>query len=166
MSLVLVGGQHIPIRLASQRLGKLTLQANNDDNSTFVNFSAHLFLNDDYKLKSENFFQTNVNNLRGHSKKLFKPQSNLDHHKYFSTQRLVEPWNKLSEEGCVPRPFHILDSDLDPDLESRSYLRILCHCKIGQNMTSKYITTSNVHYYEKMSYDIIGASSRARVCHL
>ena len=59
---------------------------------------TYKFLNDDYKLKSENFFQTNVNNLRGHSKKLFKPQSNLDHHKYFYTQRVVEPWNSLSEE--------------------------------------------------------------------
>ena len=54
-------------------------------------------LNDDYKLKSENFFQTKVNNLRWHSKKLFKLQSNLDHHKYFYTQRVVEPWNKLPE---------------------------------------------------------------------
>ena len=31
-----------------------------------------------------------------HSNKLVKPQSNLDNHKYFYTQRVVEPWNKLS----------------------------------------------------------------------
>ena len=59
---------------------------------------TYKFLNDDYKLKSENVFQTNVKNVRGHSKKLFKPQSNLDHHKYFYTQGVVEPWNKLPEE--------------------------------------------------------------------
>ena len=56
-------------------------------------------IRDDYKLKSENFFRTNVSNLRGHSKKLFKPQSNIviDHHIYFYIQIVVEPWNKVPE---------------------------------------------------------------------
>ncbi len=67
----------------------------------------YTFLNDDYKLNSENVFQTNVNNLRGHNKKLFKPQSNLDHHKYFYTQRVVEPWNSYQRRWCVPRPYQI-----------------------------------------------------------
>ena len=66
---------------------------------------TYKFLNDDYKLKSENFFQTNVNKLRGHSKKLFKPQSNLDHHKYFYTQsgRTVEQTTRGG--GACPDPF-------------------------------------------------------------
>ena len=37
-----------------------------------------------------------------HSKKLFKPQSNLDHHKYFYTQRVVEPWTNYRRRWCVP----------------------------------------------------------------
>ena len=59
---------------------------------------TYIFKKDYYKLKPEHFFATNVNNLRGHCKKLFMPQSNLDHHKYFYTQREVEPWNKPPEE--------------------------------------------------------------------
>ena len=72
---------------------------------------TYKFLNDDYKLKSENVFQTNVNHLRGHSKKLLKPQPNLHHHKYFYIQRVVEPWNKLPARGggVCPDPFQFPD---------------------------------------------------------
>ena len=81
--------------LANEDISLPSLECRRNDTDLSETYK---FLNDDYKLKSENFFQTNVNNLRGHSKKLFKPQSNLDHHKYFYTQRGVEPWNKLPEE--------------------------------------------------------------------
>ena len=81
--------------LANEDISLPSLECRRND--TYLS-ETYKFLNDDYKLKSEKFFQTNVNNLRGHSKKLFKPQSNIDHHKYFYTQRAVEPWNKLPEE--------------------------------------------------------------------
>ncbi len=35
---------------------------------------TYKFPNDNYNLKSEHFFQTNLNNLLGYSNKLFKPQ--------------------------------------------------------------------------------------------
>ena len=83
------------IGLANEAISIPSLECRRNDTDLSETYK---FLNDDYKQKSENVFQTNVNNLRGHSKKLFKPQSNLDHHKYFYTQRVVEPWNKLPEE--------------------------------------------------------------------
>ena len=42
----------------------------------------------------------------------------------------------------------VLSDDLD--LDSRMYLRILHRWEIGQNMPSKYSTTSNVCYDENM----------------
>ena len=42
----------------------------------------------------------------------------------------------------------------DPDLDSRIYWRILQHCEIGQNRTSKYATTSNVRCDEKRRSDV------------
>ena len=80
--------------LANEDISLPSLECRRNDTNLSETYK---FLNDDFKLNSENFFQTNVNNLRGHSK-LFMPQSNLDHHKYFNTQRVVEPWNKLPEE--------------------------------------------------------------------
>ena len=38
------------------------------------------------------------------------------------------------------------------------YFRILHHCEIGQNMPSKYVMTSNVHYDENIRYDVACAS--------
>ena len=46
----------------------------------------------------------------------------------------------------------------DPDLDSRIDLRIIHHCEIGQNMPSKYATTSNIRYDENMHYDVTCAS--------
>ena len=66
------------IGLANEDISLPSLECRRNDTDLSETYT---FLNDDYKLKSENFFQTNVNNLRGHSKKLFKHQSNLDHHK-------------------------------------------------------------------------------------
>ena len=36
--------------------------------------------------------------LRGHSRKLFKPGPNLDIRKYFFSQRVIDKWNSLTEE--------------------------------------------------------------------
>ena len=81
--------------LANEDISLPSLECRRNDKDLSETYK---FLNDDYKLKSENFFQTNMNNLRGHNKKLFKPQSNIDHRKYFYTERVVEPWNRLPEE--------------------------------------------------------------------
>ena len=72
---------------------------------------TYKFLNDDYTIKSENFFQTNVKNLRGHNKKLFKPQSNLDHHKHFFLHRESGRTVEQTTRGGVvcPDPFKFPD---------------------------------------------------------
>ena len=83
------------IGLANEDISLPSLEDKRND--TYLS-ETYKLLNDDYKLKSEKFFQTNVNNLRGHSKDIFKPQSNIDHYTYFYTRRMVEPWNKLPDE--------------------------------------------------------------------
>ena len=60
--------------------------------------------NYDYKLKSENLFETNVIHLRGHSKKLAKPQPNLDHNNiiiFFRAKGAVEHLVKPEEVVCA-----------------------------------------------------------------
>ena len=62
---------------------------------------TYKFLNDDYKLKSENFFQTNVNNLlyEGTTRSYSSPSQTLTIiNTFFYTERVVEPWNRLPEE--------------------------------------------------------------------
>jgi len=49
-------------------------------------------LKHEYNVDHEQFFKLSTNNLRGHSLKLFKPQSNNEHHKQFFSQRIIEQW--------------------------------------------------------------------------
>ena len=45
------------------------------------------------------FTPSHTGQLRGHSEKIFKEQCRLDTRKYFFTQRVVKPWNKLSQDA-------------------------------------------------------------------
>ena len=47
-------------------------------------------------IKSE-FFQLGNIRTRGHCLKLFKKQSHCDERKFFFSNRIVDPWNSLSE---------------------------------------------------------------------
>ena len=67
------------IGLANEDKSLLSLECRINDTDISETYK---FLNDDCRLKSENFVQTNVNHLRGHSNKLLKPQSDIDHHKF------------------------------------------------------------------------------------
>ena len=62
---------------------------------------TYKIINGNYKLKSEDLFTRSETNLRGHSKKLFKPSSRIDFHKKFFTQKVITPWNKIPEEVVV-----------------------------------------------------------------
>ncbi len=50
-------------------------------------------------LPTDMFTPSHTGQLRGHSEKIFKEQCRLDTRKYFFTQRVVKPWNKLSQDA-------------------------------------------------------------------
>ena len=51
---------------------------------------------------SDLYFKFSGTGLRGHSLKLYKPQSRLDIRKYLFSHRVVDKWNALPEtlKGC------------------------------------------------------------------
>ena len=64
---------------------------------------VYKYLHGLYKSNSENFFSLSQRPLRGHSLKLNKSYSRTDVRKYFFSNRVVDPWNRLPEKLYQPR---------------------------------------------------------------
>ena len=50
---------------------------------------------------------------RRHSKKVYKQYTRLDSRKYFYSQRVITPWNKLSQKTVIAESVNALKNNLD-----------------------------------------------------
>ena len=50
---------------------------------------------------------------RRHSKKVHKQYTRLDSRKYFYSQRVITPWNKLSQKTVIAESVNALKNNLD-----------------------------------------------------
>ena len=70
-----------------------------------------------------NLFTLSNTNLRGHSLKLYKPSVRLDCRKYFFTNRVVDEWNKLTEDIVSCNSVNSFKNKLDQHLRfSRGFI--------------------------------------------
>lgn len=87
--------EEYPERLKKLKLTKLEDRRNRGDM-----ILTYRLLNGLEGIKYNNFFTLDQSpyDLRGHSKKLHKPRTNLDVRKYFFSHRIIDKWNGLTEE--------------------------------------------------------------------
>jgi hypothetical protein len=77
-------------------------------------------------VNSDQFFKKleNQHGLRGHTMKIQKQQTRLDIRKHFFSQRVVNPWNKLSQKVVDAPSINCFKNALDDewkDMDARSY---------------------------------------------
>ena len=66
---------------------------------------------------ADSFFEFNTDGRRGHSKKLKVRKSRLDIRKYSFSVRVVNLWNKLSEETISSENLNQFKTSLDKDMD-------------------------------------------------
>jgi len=79
-----------------EKLGLTTLEKRRERGDLIETYKL---LTGKEKIDNNQFFQrtSQERELRGHSMKLFQQRSRLDVRKYFFSQRVVGPWNKLPQ---------------------------------------------------------------------
>ena len=66
-------------------------------------------------VKREDFFQLRIDTgRRGHSLTILKQHCRLNVRKYFFTHRVVDTWNKMSEDTVYSKTVNIFKNQIDP----------------------------------------------------
>ena len=72
------------------------------------------------KIDYNTFFTLNKSNTRGHNFKLYKGKFRCDSRKYFYSQRVVDPWNKLPAEAVEANSLSIFKRNIDTYFDRNS----------------------------------------------
>ena len=89
----------------------------------------------------EQFFELSDTgyNLRGHSKRLTVNRCRLDSRKYFFSDRVVQHWNKLTQEIVDARSVNVFKNRLDRHWQDSGHLKNDSSQPIINQVSSKYL---------------------------
>ncbi len=81
---------------------------------------TYKILNNYYKIDPEKFFRENPRGLRGHSRKLCVNYARTEVRRSFFTNRVIQPWNRLTEEAATAENLEAFKQTLSQDLSKKS----------------------------------------------